>query len=78
MVFFVLEDFNNLQEVIMKTNLVIQYSGMEDITKDEIISTIKKNCGKKASEIKSLNVYYQPQSRTAYYTVNGEEKEYVF
>ncbi|MBR0149313.1 MAG: hypothetical protein IKR56_06255 [Lachnospiraceae bacterium] len=62
----------------MKTNLVIQVTGMEDITKDEIISTIKENCGVKASEIKSLNVYYKPEIRTAYYTVNGEEKDYVF
>ncbi len=62
----------------MKTNLVIQVTGMEDITKDEIISTIKKNCGVKESEIKSLNVYYKPEIRTAYYTVNGEEKDYVF
>ena len=58
-----------------KTTLVIQYYGKE-VSDKEVIDKVKAayaaESGKKATSIKTLNVYVKPEENAAYYVVNGK------
>ncbi|MCR4901964.1 MAG: DUF6465 family protein [Butyrivibrio sp.] len=60
----------------IKTNIVLQY-GSEQATREELIQKAKDTylsaTGKKASDIKSLDLYVKPEENKVYYVVNNNE-----
>ena len=50
----------------------IEYAGTQVSTSD-IVARVVEATGKKASAIKTLNVYVQPETGIIYYTVDGTE-----
>ena len=58
----------------MKSELTIQYQG-NDQTESDLIAKAKeayKAAGNKASDIKKLQLYYQPENNIVYYVVNDD------
>ncbi len=60
----------------VKSNLVLQFGGREA---DEAAFVKRaqedwKNAGKKASEIKELSLYVQPENSKVYYVINNDFK----
>ena len=58
----------------MKSELTIQFGG-QDNKESDLIAKAKdafKAAGNKASDIKKLDVYFQPENSIAYFVVNGE------
>ena len=60
----------------IKTNIVLQY-GSESTTREELVQKAKdaylNETGKKASDIKSLDLYVKPEENKVYYVVNNSE-----
>jgi hypothetical protein len=60
----------------IKTNIVLQY-GSESTTREELVQKAKdaylNATGKKASDIKSLDLYVKPEENKVYYVVNNSE-----
>lgn len=59
----------------MKTSMYIEFYEKQ-ISEADLISTAKdiwKNSGKKASDLKSLNIYVKPEENKAYYVFNDDE-----
>ena len=59
----------------VKSAVYVQYAGREvDVT--ELTSAAQKDymkkTGKKASEVKKVEIYIKPEENAAYYVVNGE------
>ncbi|WP_051226608.1 DUF6465 family protein [Butyrivibrio sp. MC2013] len=58
----------------VKTNVEIQYDG-KSVTYDEILTKAKSfwtgELGKKASELKTLDLYVKPEEGRVYYVANG-------
>lgn len=77
-IFYVITDSE--REFIMKAELFVEFAGKQ-VAQDELVKNIKKiwtDAGNKASEIKSLNVYVQPDNNIAYYVINDDFKgEYI-
>jgi hypothetical protein len=66
------------KETAKKTEEVyIEYAGSQ-ISTAEIINKVVEATGKKASSIKTLNVYVQPEFGIAYYTVDGTEGKITY
>ena len=63
----------------IKTNIVLQY-GSESATKEELVQRAKdaylNETGKKAGDIKSLDLYVKPEENKVYYVVNNSETGY--
>ena len=60
---------------MMKTNIVLQYEGI-NISNAEIISRVKeiwKEEKKSLSDITELVIYVKPEEYKAYYVINGVE-----
>ena len=55
----------------------IEYAGSQVSTED-IIARVVEATGKKASSIKSLNVYVQPETGKIYYTADGTSGEIAY
>lgn len=55
----------------------IEFNGAKVATAD-IVAKVVEATGKKASSIKVLNVYIQPETGKTYYTVDGERGEIEF
>lgn len=58
-----------------KSTVYVQYAGREvDVTAlaEEAQKDYMKKTGKKASEVKKIEVYVKPEENAAYYVVNGE------
>lgn len=58
----------------MKTNLVLQFQGREQSEEAMIKSAQEawKNAGKKVSDIKSLELFPQPENSICYYVINKD------
>ena len=52
--------------------VTVQYQGF-DVTTEEVVAKVLEVAGKKSA--KEVNVYYQPETRVAYYTIDGESGE---
>lgn len=60
----------------MKSELTIQFAG-KDNTESELIAKAKeayKAAGNKASDIKKVELYVQPENDVVYFVVNGDFK----
>ena len=60
----------------MKSELTIQFAG-KDNTESELIAKAKeafKAAGNKASDIKKVELYVQPENSVVYFVVNGDFK----
>ncbi|MCR5410579.1 MAG: DUF6465 family protein [Lachnospiraceae bacterium] len=60
----------------MKSELTIQYDG-QDNKESDLIAKAKdafKAAGNKASDIKKLDVYFQPENSIAYFVINDDFK----
>lgn len=60
----------------MKAELFVEFSGKQ-VAQDELVKNIKKiwtDAGNKATAIKSLEVYVQPENSIAYYVINDDFK----
>ncbi len=57
-----------------ETNVVIEYAGGQVATADIAAKAVEVS-GKKS--IKSLNVYYQPETGMVYFTADGEEGQFA-
>ena len=58
----------------MKTNLVLQFQGRE-MSEDSMVKAAQdawKNSGKKVSDIKSLELFPQPENSVCYYVINKD------
>ena len=58
----------------MKTNIYIEFYG-EQVSKDELVKEAEKiwvAAGKKASDIKKIDLYVKPEEDKAYYVINDE------
>ncbi len=58
----------------MKTNIYVEFYG-EQISKDELVKEAEKiwvAAGKKASDIKKIDLYVKPEEDKAYYVINDE------
>lgn len=58
----------------MKTNVYVEFYG-EQISKDELVKEAEKiwvAAGKKASDIKKIDLYVKPEEDKAYYVINDE------
>ncbi|MCR5370030.1 MAG: DUF6465 family protein [Clostridium sp.] len=59
----------------VKSTVYVQYAGRE-VDVAELAVTAKKEymkkTGKKASEVKKIEIYVKPEENAAYYVVNGE------
>ncbi len=58
----------------MKTNLVLQFQGREQ-SEDSMIKAAQeawKNAGNKVSDIKSLELFPQPENSICYYVINKD------
>ena len=61
----------------MKSNLVIQFGGKDDVNEADLIKTAQeawKNAGNKVSDIKDLKLYAQPDNSVVYYVINEDFK----
>lgn len=71
----VLKDAPEAPKSELKTAVYLQYMGSECST-EEILSRVKqiwtKELGRKAEEMKSINIYLKPEEMAAYYVINGE------
>ncbi len=71
----VLKDAPEPPKSELKTQIFLQYLGTECST-DDILARIKdiwtKDMGKKAEDMKTINVYLKPEEMAAYYVINGE------
>ncbi|MBO6114930.1 MAG: hypothetical protein J6P57_07725 [Lachnospiraceae bacterium] len=59
----------------MKSTFYVEYYGKQ-IDQDTLIKEAKSiwtKSGKKASDLKSLNLYVKPEENTAYYVFNDDE-----
>ncbi len=60
----------------VKTSIRVQYQG-KDVSTDDFIKEAKsawsKETGKKAADLKSLDLYVKPEENMVYYVVNGNE-----
>ncbi len=60
----------------VKTSIRVQYNG-KDVSTDDLIKEAKaawsKETGKKAADLKSLDLYVKPEENMVYYVVNGNE-----
>ncbi|MCR5238500.1 MAG: DUF6465 family protein [Lachnospiraceae bacterium] len=60
----------------MKSELTIQFAG-KDNTESELIARAKdafKEAGNKASDIKKVDLYVQPENSVVYYVINDDFK----
>ena len=60
----------------MKSELIIQYSG-KDCAESDLIAQAKeayKAAGNKASDIKKVELYVQPENSMVYFVVNDDFK----
>ena len=60
----------------MKSELTIQFAG-KDNTESELIAKAKdafKEAGNKASDIKKVDLYVQPENSVVYYVINDDFK----
>ena len=60
----------------MKESFVLQFGG-KDTTKDDLKNTAQKiftDAGNKASDIKKLDLYVQPENGKVYYVINEDFK----
>lgn len=60
----------------MKAELFVEYSGKQ-ISKANLEASVKEAwtaAGNKATAIKSLEIYVQPESNVAYYVINDDFK----
>lgn len=58
----------------MKTNIYVEFYG-EQVSKDELVKEAEKiwvEAGKKAADIKKINLYVKPEEDKAYYVINDE------
>lgn len=58
----------------MKTNIYVEFYG-EQVSKDELIKDAEKiwvEAGKKATDIKKIELYIKPEEDRAYYVINDE------
>jgi hypothetical protein len=63
------EDMNK-----MKTNVYVEFYG-EQVSKDELVKEAEKiwvESGKKAADIKKIDLYVKPEEDKAYYVINDE------
>ena len=60
----------------IKTNIELQY-GSESVTREELVKRAKdtytSTTGKKATDIKSLDLYVKPEENKVYFVVNNSE-----
>ncbi len=59
----------------MKSTFYVEYYGKQ-VEEAALIKTAKevwKNSGKKATDLKSLNLYVKPEENTVYYVFNDDE-----
>ena len=59
----------------MKSTFYIEYYGKQ-LDEADVIKTAKeiwKNSGKKAADLKELDIYIKPEENTAYYVFNKDE-----
>ncbi|MBR5376909.1 MAG: hypothetical protein IK139_06475 [Lachnospiraceae bacterium] len=58
----------------MKTNLVLQFQGREQSEESMIRSAEEawKNAGNKVSDIKSIQLFPQPENSVCYYVINKD------
>ena len=58
----------------MKTNIYVEFYG-EQVSKDDLIKEAEKiwvEAGKKATDIKKIELYIKPEEDRAYYVINDE------
>lgn len=58
----------------MKTNIYVEFYG-EQVSKDDLIKEAEKiwvEAGKKAKDIKKIELYIKPEEDRAYYVINDE------
>ena len=71
----VLKDATEAPKAELKTQIFLQYLGTECST-DDILAKVKdiwtKDMGKKAEDMKTINVYLKPEEMAAYYVINDE------
>ncbi len=60
------------QETKAKDEVFFEFAGRQFNAAD-VEKKVRKACGKKASEIKSLKIYVKAEDFAAYYVVNGSE-----
>ena len=64
----------NKEDAELKTNLVLQFQGREQ-SEDSMIKAAQeawKNAGNKVSDIKSLELFPQPENSICYYVINKD------
>lgn len=65
----------------MKTKFTVEFAD-KSVVKDELVKNIKKiwtDAGNKATDIKSLEIFLQPDNNIAYFVINDDFKgDYKF
>ena len=65
----------------MKTKFTVEFAD-KSVVKDELVKNIKKiwtDAGNKATDIKSLEIFLQPDNSIAYFVINDDFKgDYKF
>lgn len=59
----------------MKTSVYVEFYG-EQVSQDELVAEAKKiwvASGKKAEDLRSIDLYVKPEEDRAYYVFNGDE-----
>ena len=59
----------------MKTSVYVEFYG-EQVSQEELVAAAEKiweESGKKASDLKSIDLYVKPEEDRAYYVFNGDE-----